>query len=170
MYCVKCGHQLNPTDRFCTQCGTPAPAESSAGQRRGQTDNPEANYTAHRFSIAGSRQKELVQRIAGFLRIENFKVQVMPLENGAVLVQAVKEGNWRRLLGIQTATSVIVEAGETVTTVKIGAGKWLEKAVTGAVGLIWFPPLAITTGLGAYQQSQLPNKIFRVVKQFEGGY
>lgn len=92
------------------------------------------------------------------------------MENDAVLIQAVKEGNWRRLLGIQTATSVIVEAGDAVTTVKIGAGKWLEKAVTGAVGLIWFPPLAITTGLGAYQQSQLPNKIFRVVKQFEGGY
>lgn len=170
MYCVKCGNQLNPTDRFCTNCGTPAAPQSSAGQRRGQAGDTESGYTAHRFSITGKQKEELVQRIAGFLRIENFRVQVIPMENDAVLIQAVKEGNWRRLLGIQTATSVIVEAGDAVTTVKIGAGKWLEKAVTGAVGLIWFPPLAITTGLGAYQQSQLPNKIFRVVKQFEGGY
>ena len=168
MYCTNCGNQLNPTDRFCTNCGTPA--ATASGQRRGQSEGGEQNFTAHRFSIDVEQKDALVQRIAGYLRLENFRVQVMPFEGDKVIIQAAKEGSWRRLLGLQTATTVIVDPGSHVTTVKIGAGKWLEKAVTGAVGLIWFPPLAVTTGLGAYQQTQLPNKIFRVIKQFEQGY
>lgn len=160
---------MSPTDRFCTNCGTPAGAGGGAGQRRGQAGERDDNYTSHRFSIPADRQKELINRIAGFLRVEKFEVQVMPLNNGSVLIQAAKAGNWRRLLGIRSATSVIVESGDTVATIKIGTGKWLEKAVTGAVGMIWFFPLAITTGYGAYEQSQLPNKVFRVVDQFAKG-
>lgn len=165
MYCVKCGNQMAATDRFCTNCGTPAGA-SGKGQRRGQTDGENQNYTIHRFAIPKNRHNDLVNRIAGFLRVEKYDVQVMPLPSGGTAVQAAKRGSWRRILGIRSATTVIVEAGETATTVRIGAGKWLEKAVTGAVGLIWFPPLALTTGLGVYEQSQLPGKIFRVVDQF----
>lgn len=157
---------MSPTDRFCTNCGTPAGTGGGAGHRRGQSGVQDENYTAHKFAIPVSRRKDLVNRIAGFLRVENYEVQMMALTNGSVLIQAAKKGNWRRLLGIRSAVSIIVEARETEATVKIGAGKWLEKAVTGAVGLIWFPPLAITTGLGVYEQSQLPNKVFRVVDQF----
>jgi len=163
MYCAKCGGDLSPTDRFCTNCG--AAAGSNSGHRRGQDNDEETNYNTHRFAIPASRKTELVNRIAGFLRVEKYDVQVMPM-GSAVAIQAAKSGSWRRLLGIRSATTVIVEAGTDATTVKIGAGKWLEKAVTGAVGLIWFPPLALTTGLGVYEQSQLPGKIFRVVDQF----
>lgn len=164
MYCVKCGGDLGPTDRFCTNCGTAA--GSGSGHRRGQSDEAETNFNTHRFAIPAGKKAELVNRIANFLRIEKYDVQVMPLDNGSTVIQAAKSGNWRRLLGIRSATTVIVEAGADATTVKIGAGKWLEKAVTGAVGLIWFPPLALTTGLGVYEQSQLPGKVFRVVDQF----
>ncbi len=156
-----------PSDRFCTSCGTPA-GQQAKGQRRGQ-ESPD-NYTARRFSIPGSEKRDLANRIASFLRVEDYEVQVIPLETGVILIQAAKKGGWRRLVGMKSASNVLIEPGEGTTMVKIGAGKWLEKAATGAIGMIFFWPLAVTTGLGVYEQSQLPNKIFRIVEQYRIGF
>lgn len=157
---------MAPSARFCTSCGTPA-GQASEGQRRGQ-ESPD-NYTARRFSIPGSEKQSLANRIAGFLQVEDYEVQVMPLDTGVILIQAAKKGGWRRLVGMKSASNVLIEPGEGTTMVKIGAGKWLEKAATGAIGMMFFWPLAVTTGLGIYEQKQLPNKIFRIVEQFRRG-
>ena len=157
---------MAPEARFCTSCGSPA-GQSTEGQRRGQ-ESPD-NYTARRFSIPGKQKKVLANRIAGFLQVEDYEVQVMPLDTGVILIQAAKKGGWRRLVGMKSASNVLIEPAEGTTMVKIGAGKWLEKAATGAIGMMFFWPLAVTTGLGIYEQKQLPNKIFRIVEQFRRG-
>jgi hypothetical protein len=45
-------------------------------------------------------------------------------------------------------------------TVQIGAGKWIDKAAAGTVSLFLLWPLAITAGFGAWQQMQMPEKVF----------
>ncbi|MEM6770317.1 MAG: hypothetical protein AAF597_07035 [Bacteroidota bacterium] len=155
---------MAPQDRFCTACGAPA-GQGDHGQRRGQ-QSPD-NYTARRFPIPGEQKKDLANRISGFLSIENYEVQVMPLDTGVILIQAAKKGGWRRLVGMKSASNILIEPAEGTTMVKIGAGKWLEKAATGAIGMLFFWPLAATTVVGAYEQTQLPGKIFKIVEQFQ---
>jgi len=45
-------------------------------------------------------------------------------------------------------------------TVEIGAGKWLDASVGTTATLILLWPLAVTAGLGAWEQMKLPEKIF----------
>ena len=140
MNCAKCGQIMAPSDRFCTACGSPA-GQHHTGQRRGGERRD--NYTARRFSIPGAQKKDLANRIAGFLQVEDYEVQVMPLDTGVILIQAAKKGGWRRLIGMKSASNILIEPAEGTTMVKIGAGKWLEKAATGAIGMIFFWPLKI---------------------------
>jgi hypothetical protein len=171
MYCVKCGNELSSTDRFCTSCGTAAGSGNASGHRRGQAEeNPTDNYTARRFPIPGTRMEDLANRLSSFLTVEDYDVQVMPLNDGTLLIQASKKGGWRKFIGMKSASNILIEPGEDTSIVKIGSGKWLEKAATGVVGMLFFWPLAVTTGLGVYEQSQLPNKVFKVIEQFSAGY
>ena len=43
---------------------------------------------------------------------------------------------------------------------EIGAGKWIDKAAAGTVSLFLLWPLAITAGFGAWEQMQMPDKVF----------
>jgi hypothetical protein len=47
--------------------------------------------------------------------------------------------------------------------VEIGAGKWIDKAAGGAVGMFLLWPLAFTAGFGAWQQIKMPDKIFEFI-------
>jgi hypothetical protein len=54
---------------------------------------------------------------------------------------------------------VFYQSGDTLT-VQIGSGKWLDKAAVGTVSFFILWPLAITAGLGAWEQMKMPEKIF----------
>jgi hypothetical protein len=45
-------------------------------------------------------------------------------------------------------------------TVEIGAGKWIDKAAVGTVSMFILWPLAVTAGLGAWEQMKMPEKVF----------
>ena len=44
--------------------------------------------------------------------------------------------------------------------VEIGAGRWIDKATTGAVAYFILWPLAVTAGIGAWQQLKMPERAF----------
>jgi hypothetical protein len=44
--------------------------------------------------------------------------------------------------------------------VQIGSGKWTDKAGIGTVEVFILWPLAITAGLGAWEQMKMPERIF----------
>jgi hypothetical protein len=48
-------------------------------------------------------------------------------------------------------------------TVQIGAGKWIDKAAAGTVSMFVLWPLAITAGIGAWEQMKMPEKIFNYI-------
>ena len=81
-----------------------------------------------------------------------------------MLLQIKKRGSWRELVGMATSLNVVFHAGEENTlTVEIGAGKWIDKAAVGTVSLLILWPLAITAGIGAWEQMKMPENIFEYI-------
>ena len=80
-----------------------------------------------------------------------------------LLIQVRKQGTWRALVGMQTALNVILRTDGDEITVEIGAGQWLDKAAAGVVSLFILWPLAVTAAIGAWNQMQTPEKVFKRV-------
>ena len=51
---------------------------------------------------------------------------------------------------------------------KLGAGRWIDKAATGAVAYFILWPLAAMAGIGAWQQIKMPERVFAQVAAFLG--
>ena len=69
------------------------------------------------------------------------------------------------LVGMRLATTVqLVVSGENLNVV-IGEGQWADKLGAGAVGLFLAWPLAVTAGIGAYQQKKLPEDVLNVISR-----
>ena len=74
--------------------------------------------------------------------------------------------SWKKLAGMSMATQVqIIPAGDMIT-VNIGAGKWSDKVGAGAVGILLFAPLAVTSVIGVLGQKKLPQEIFDEIERF----
>lgn len=56
--------------------------------------------------------------------------------------------------------SRVFHQSDDTLTVQIGSGKWLDKTAAGTVSLFILWPLAITAGLGAWEQMKVPEEIF----------
>jgi len=108
----------------------------------------------------------LADELDDYLESREFESQVMPVEGGGLLVQARREEGWRQVLGMSLATNIVLnEVGPNIK-VECGQGKWLDKAVVGAVGLLILWPAMIPAALGAWQQSKLPEEIFDRVEAY----
>jgi hypothetical protein len=84
----------------------------------------------------------------------------MNTDDHGFLLQIKKRGGWRDFVGMATSLNIVFyQSGDTLT-VQIGAGKWIDKVAAGGVSLFVLWPLAITAGVGAWQQMMLPDKIF----------
>ena len=66
-------------------------------------------------------------------------------------------------MGVNTWYDQTLTGGQRWWTVEIGAGKWVDKAAVGTVSLFILWPLAITAGMGAWEQMKLPERIFDYV-------
>ncbi|MDR1513112.1 MAG: hypothetical protein LBS56_06475 [Propionibacteriaceae bacterium] len=87
---------------------------------------------------------------------------------GGFLVQARLNGqDWRKFIGLDQAVQVQLVPGDADSVqVTVGQGKWLDKLGAGAVGALWFPPLAIVSGIGALSQVKLVNDIYSEIQNF----
>jgi hypothetical protein len=61
---------------------------------------------------------------------------------------------------VATSLNILFHQFDDTLTVEIGAGKWVDKAAVGTVSLLILWPLAITAGMGAWEQMKMPDKIF----------
>lgn len=83
-----------------------------------------------------------------------------------VQARETEEKSWKKFTGMSMATQVqIIPAGEMIT-VNVGAGKWSDKVGAGAVGMLLFAPLAVTSVIGALGQKKLPQEIFDEIEKF----
>lgn len=91
-----------------------------------------------------------------------------------MVVQARKGGLWANVAGMAQALTVRLKAWEDGVEVHTGAGRWLDKAAAGGIGWFMFWPLAVTAGVGVYQQAQLGEKLLtfleHYVREADGDY
>jgi len=99
--------------------------------------------------------QELIRNTQDWLSDEGFQCQRFQMENGGIVIQIEKVGTWRKMLGMSTAVHIVFHQVENTVNVEIGNGRWLDKAAAGTLSLIMLWPLAITAGIGAWQQTKL---------------
>jgi hypothetical protein len=112
------------------------------------------------FPCPGSRFSEVIASTQRWLAGEGFTCQKLQTEDGGTLLQIEKAGGWRKFVGMSTALNIVFHQVENTVNVEIGAGRWIDKATTGAVAYFILWPLALTAGIGSWQQLKMPERIF----------
>jgi hypothetical protein len=118
------------------------------------------------FPCPSSRFSELIASTQSWLSREGFKCQKLQTEDGGTLLQIEKIGGWRKFVGMSTALNILFRQIENTVNVEIGAGRWIDKAATGAVAYLILWPLAVMAGIGAWQQIRMPERVFEHVAAF----
>ena len=118
------------------------------------------------FHSPSSRFPDLIASTQSWLAGEGFKCQKLQTEDGGTLLQIEKVGGWRKFLGMSTALNIVFHQVENTVNVEIGAGRWIDKATTSAVAYFILWPLAVTAGIGAWQQLKMPERVFAHIARF----
>lgn len=134
-----------------------APTTPSTG---GSVTPAQTGSRSRRYSRAAAEGPQLIADVKFWLESQNFETQQMNTDDHGLLLQVKKRGGWRDVVGMATSLNVVFYQSSDTLTVQIGAGKWIDKIVAGGVSMLFFAPLAITAGVGAWQQMKLPDKIF----------
>jgi hypothetical protein len=122
-----------------------------------------ARSESRRYSCTGSYAAQLITDVTGWLDDQGFDCQQMNTNGTATLLQIKKRGSWRDFVGMGTALNIAFSQSGDILTVEIGAGKWFDKAAVGTVSIFILWPLAVTAGLGAWEQMKMPDKIFTYI-------
>ena len=162
--CSQCGSRINPTASFCGVCGLPVSADYSDGSKKAADSSVSKRMEGSKvrqYRCDESKLPNIITNIKSWFESKNFKTQRLDIdENQSLLIQIKKEGSWRGYLGMDTTLNILFHYSNEILTVEIGAGKWADKAAAGAVGMFIFAPLAITAGIGAWEQMKMPDQIF----------
>lgn len=110
----------------------------------------------------------LVQFVQDWLIGEDFNCQRLTTDDGGTLLQVEKKGGWRKFVGMSTSLNICFKQVENTVNVQIGAGRWLDKAVSGSVSMVILWPLAVTASMGAWEQANLPKKVYEHIGKYLG--
>ena len=119
----------------------------------------------------GFQLNDLLHAMQLWLSEQSFRVQVLPTTDGGILLQMDQKAAWRKVAGMSTTLNVVFRLtntpdGNQNMSVEIGRGSWADKVVGGAVGTFLLWPTVITTGVGAYKQSHMPDQVFRFIRAY----
>jgi hypothetical protein len=165
--CPHCHFPIETEYRFCQRCGTalkqPQGADIIPGPSDGDHVQKIPGSTSRRYSCPEEDAIRLIQDVKSWLDSQGFDTQQLSADDQSLLVQIKKRGGWRDLVGMATSLNILFHHNAGTLTVEIGAGKWVDKAAVGAVSLVILWPLAITAGMGAWEQMKMPDRIFDFV-------
>lgn len=109
-----------------------------------------------------------VDAVRTYFHSENMETQFF-LRNDCHIIQArAKSGKLKQLIGMDKAIEVRMTPvnNNSMVTVEIGGAKWADKAAVMAVSMFVLWPLAVTSGIGIYGQSNVIKKAKRVVEMY----
>jgi hypothetical protein len=164
--CPRCQNPVQAEYRFCQRCGNPLhqPAGDVAPTSAdGDHVQKIPGSTSRRYTCAEEDAVRLIQDVKGWLDSQGFDTQQVSADDQSLLIQIKKRGGWRDLVGMATSLNILFHHNADTLTVEIGAGKWIDKAAVGTVSLFILWPLAITAGMGAWEQMKMPDRIFDFV-------
>jgi hypothetical protein len=116
--------------------------------------------TTRRYVCKEADTLRLLQDLKSWLGSQAFDTQQVNADDESLLLQIKKRGGWRDLVGMATSLNILFHQSDETLIVEIGAGKWVDKAAVGTVSLFILWPLAITAGMGAWEQMKMPDRIF----------
>ena len=162
MYCPKCGKESSGNSKFCSSCGSVLSTAVTTvhTEHSKESDSSEQNKKIRRFTCLPEKCNQLIADVKSWLESENFNCQQVTTESEDILLQIAKKGTWRKFTGMSTALNIAFKQTGSTLTVEIGAGRWIDKAAVGTVSMFVLWPLAVTSGIGAWQQIKTPDKIF----------
>lgn len=166
-HCPHCHTRVEAGSKFCGSCGA-ALGESGGAKVQAPVTVPPPKETVHEVERSTSRRylcapgdtAGLIADVKAWLDAQGFDSQEMTTESQSLLLQIKKRGGWRDFVGMATSLNIVFHQSGDALTVEIGAGKWIDKAAVGAVSMLILWPLAVTAGLGAWEQMKMPEKIF----------
>ncbi len=148
--------------------------QSREGPEAQSAEPPPASGKLRRFPNAGRHVEEVANFVKSLLEGEKLRTQMIR-DGTDRIVQGVAESNegWVKIvkkgLGLEQAVTVSVAKKGHDLHLTIGAGKWMDKAVGGAIGMLIFWPAAVTAGWGVLKQKKLFDRIEREVEVFMSG-
>jgi len=152
---------------FCQKCGAPLKQQQAAAVTSGSADGDHVQKipgsTSRRYNCPEEDAVRVIQDVKSWLDSEGFDTQQVSADDQSLLIQIKKRGGWRDLVGMATSLNILFHHNDDTLTVEIGAGKWVDKAAVGTVSLFILWPLAITAGMGAWEQMKMPDKVFDFV-------
>jgi hypothetical protein len=158
--CPQCQKPTQPDWRFCLSCGTALPTATVPPGSSGRIPGSKSR----RYACSADALGTIINDVRGWLNSQDFDTQQIDADEDSVLLQIKKRGSWRDFVGMATSLNVVFHPEEDdMLTVEIGAGKWIDKAAVGTVSLFLLWPLAITAGIGAWEQMNMPDRIFDYV-------
>jgi hypothetical protein len=117
-------------------------------------------FQACYFENNGLSIPELADATARWFADRGFSANVYPDPYGRTLVEAHKEDLGRSIFGLAAALTVAFTMQDNDRVlVEFGGGVWGDKVASGAVGFFLFPPLLITSLVGAWQQNKLDDEV-----------
>ena len=161
--CPRCQIQVEAESLFCQRCGAPLKQQApniSQGPADGDHVQKIPGSTSRRYTCLEEDAVRLIQDVKGWLDSQGFDTQQVSADDQSLLIQIKKRGGWRDLVGMATSLNILFHQSDDTLTVEIGAGKWVDKAAVGTVSLFILWPLAITAGMGAWEQMKMPDKVF----------
>lgn len=161
--CARCHMPVKAEWTFCQKCG--APLKNQAGDNSGVPGHVQKipGSTSRQYMCPEEDTVRLINDVKTWLDSQGFDTQQVSADDQSLLIQVKKRGKWLDLVGMATSLNVLFHHNNETLTVEIGAGKWIDKAAVGAVGLFILWPLAIPAGMGAWEQMKMPDKIFEFV-------
>jgi hypothetical protein len=162
-HCPRCHIQVETESHFCQKCGAPLKTpvcEAISVSSDGDHVQKIPGSTSRRYACPEEDAIRLIEDVKSWLDSQGFDTQQVSADDQSLLIQIKKRGGWRDLVGMATSLNILFHHNNNTLTVEIGAGKWLDKAAVGTVSLFILWPLAITAGMGAWEQMKMPEKVF----------
>ena len=120
------------------------------------------------YNLNGKTTQDIAMIVRNYLEMnEGMESQTFATPEGGAVIQArSRGGSFKQFVGLDKAITVKINPiSETHVSVDIGEGKWTDKGIAMTVSMFVLWPLAVTSGIGMYKQSQLPRKINSVIAQ-----